>query len=197
MDYSFLKDADWRSKVLKTAFGKGFWGFLALAIAMAALCYGISGETRFTNALIADWQLIRKMVLRILVALSIAALIWVMMPRDKISALVGSNSGLRGILIALVAGAFTPGGPSSAYALLAVLTTGGADIGALIAYITSWSILGMQRILIWDVPFMGYEFASFRFLVSIPLPIIAGLTARVLCRKFNWDLKKSVESNTT
>ncbi|PHR56599.1 MAG: hypothetical protein COA47_12835 [Robiginitomaculum sp.] len=196
MDYSFLKDAEWRRSILKAAFGKGFVAFMAFAFAMGLLCFVISGEARFVETLISDWHLIRKMVVRILVALSIAALIWVMMPRDKISALVGNNSGLRGILIALVAGCLTPGGPSSAYALLAVLASGGADVGALIAYITSWSILGMQRILIWDVPFMGFEFSSFRFLISLPLPIVAGLIARTLSRRFKWDLRKPKESDT-
>ena len=77
-----------------------------------------------------------------------------------------------------MAGALTPGGPSSAYPLLAVLGASGADRGAMVAYITSWAILGMQRVLIWDVPFLGAEFAILRTLVSLPLPILAGLIAR-------------------
>jgi hypothetical protein len=40
--------------------------------------------------------------------------------------------------------------------------------------------MGLQRILIWDVPFMGAEFAMLRFIVCIPLPVIAGLIARRL-----------------
>ena len=36
----------------------------------------------------------------------------------------------------------------------------------------------MQRVLIWDVPFLGAEFAILRTLVSLPLPILAGLIAR-------------------
>ena len=45
-------------------------------------------------------------------------------------------------------------------------------------YITSWAILGAQRIIVWDIPFMGIEFSMYRLLISIPLPIIAGLLAR-------------------
>lgn len=50
----------------------------------------------------------------------------------------------------------------------------------MVAYITSWAILGIQRILVWDLPFMGAEITITRFMVSIPLPIIAGLIAQRL-----------------
>jgi hypothetical protein len=30
----------------------------------------------------------------------------------------------------------------------------------------------------WELPLMGMEFATFRFLVSLPLPIVAGLISR-------------------
>jgi hypothetical protein len=87
---------------------------------------------------------------------------------------------MKGLVVATIAGAATPGGPSSAYALLAVLAGSGADRGAMVAYITAWATLGMQRILVWDVPFMGAEFAILRGLVSLPLPVVAGLAARAL-----------------
>lgn len=87
---------------------------------------------------------------------------------------------MRGLIIATVAGTITPGGPASAYALLAVLAASGADRGAMIAYITAWATLGLQRILVWDVPFMGAEFAILRFAISLPLPVVAGLIARRL-----------------
>jgi hypothetical protein len=64
--------------------------------------------------------------------------------------------------------------------LLAVLGGAGADRGAMVTYITSWSMLGLQRILVWDVPFMGAEFSATRFVVCLSLPVIAGLLARRL-----------------
>jgi hypothetical protein len=56
----------------------------------------------------------------------------------------------------------------------------GADSGPLVAYLTSWAILGAQRIFIWEIPLMGLRFASFRFGVSLFLPFLAGMTARRL-----------------
>lgn len=178
--FDFLHDAEWWRRLLRTAFGRSFWGFLAAAAFFGVLCWAIKGPDVVVSAFIHDLELLANLVPRMLIALSIAALVFVMIPRDKMSALVGSESGLRGLVFATVAGTITPGGPSSAYSLLAVLGISGADRGAMVAYITAWATLGMQRILVWDFPFMGTDFAFLRFLVSLPLPVIAGLIARRL-----------------
>jgi uncharacterized membrane protein YraQ (UPF0718 family) len=166
--------------VVRDAFGPSFWGFFAAAVGFGALCWAIKGGDIVVAAFVDDLDLLIGLMPRVLVALSIAALIWVLMPRDRMSALVGQETGLRGLIVATLAGTVTPGGPSSAYALLAVLAASGAERGALVAYITAWATLGMQRILIWDVPFMGPEFAILRFAISLPLPVVAGLVARRL-----------------
>jgi uncharacterized membrane protein YraQ (UPF0718 family) len=178
--FDFLKDPSWRKEVSSSALGKSFWGFSAAAVGFGILCWLIKGPDVVWAALSEDLSLVADLMPRVVVALSIAALIWVMMPRDRMSALVGKKSGMRGLIIATLAGAVTPGGPSSAYSLLAAVAVSGADRGALVAYITAWALLGLQRILIWDVPFMGAEFAMLRFAVCLPLPIIAGLIARRL-----------------
>lgn len=177
---AFLQDPDWRREIMSDAFGKGFWGFFAIAALLGLVCWLVRGQDAFMAALWQDLVLLAGLMPRVIVALSIASLVFFMLPRDRISELVGSESGFRGLLVATAAGAVTPGGPSSAYALLAVLGAAGADRGALIAYITAWALLGVQRILVWDVPFMGAEFAILRMFVSLPLPIIAGLLARRL-----------------
>jgi hypothetical protein len=46
--------------------------------------------------------------------------------------------------------------------------------------VTSWELIGIQRIVVWEMPFMGVKFVTFRFVVSLVLPIIAGLIARRL-----------------
>lgn len=178
--FAFLRDRAWQGDVLRTAFGPSFWGFAAAAAAFGGLCWALKGPDVVRDALASDLRLLIDLLPRVLVALSIAALIWLMLPRERMAKMVGADSGLYGLAVASVAGAVTPGGPSSAYPLLAVLAVSGADRGALVAYITSWATLGLQRVLIWDVPFMGAEFALLRLAVTLPLPILAGLIARRL-----------------
>jgi uncharacterized membrane protein YraQ (UPF0718 family) len=167
-------------KLIAAGFGTSFWAFFALAVVSGVACYFILGEQAFATAVRGEFGMVVLTMPRILVALGVAGLIWVMLPRERLVGLVGQESGLRGLLIAEAAGMVTPGGPVSAFSLLAVLGGGGADRGAMVAYITAWSMLGLQRILVWDVPFMGPEFSATRFTVCLLLPIIAGLIARRL-----------------
>jgi uncharacterized membrane protein YraQ (UPF0718 family) len=177
-DFSFLRDRRWWSGIICDAFGRGFFGFLAFAIVVGITCYFVFGQDTVVDVLNEDISLLLDMMPRVVMALSVASLLWVVLPRERMAGLVGSESGLRGLVIAAIAGTITPGGPSSAYGLLAVLAAAKADRGALVAYITAWALLGFQRILIWDVPFMGAEFSLVRFTISMPLPIVAGLIAR-------------------
>lgn len=164
--------------LLKDAFGPTFWGFAVLAILMAILCFHFLGTQGFTEAWDSNVNSLTSTVPRMFAALLMAGLIWVLLPRELLSRFIGKSSGFKGLVVATCAGVITPGGPAASFPLLAVLGGAGADRGIMIAYITSWATLGMQRILVWDLPLMGGEFTLTRILVSVPLPIIAGLIAR-------------------
>jgi hypothetical protein len=178
--FAFLTSPAWWRRTATDAFGGTFPAFLGGAAFFGVFCWLVRGPELVRATLFEDADLILELLPRILVALSIAALIWVLLPRDRISALVGKESGLRGLAVATVAGTVTPGGPSSAYALLSAFALSGADRGALVAYLTAWATLGVQRMLIWEVPFLGPEFTIHRFALSALLPVAAGLVARRL-----------------
>jgi len=168
----------WWGGVLRRSFGRSFWGFVVFAAVSAAACYLVVGPEAFDEAVERDIAIVVKTVPRIIAAMIVAGMIWVMLPRERLTRMIGRESGLRGLAVSAAAGVVTPGGPSAAFSLLAVLGAAGADRGAMVAYIASWSMLGVQRIIVWDVPMMGAEFSLTRFLVSLPLPIVAGLLAR-------------------
>lgn len=174
------RDDSWLVSLLRRSFGRSFWGFVVFAILSAAACYLVIGAEAFDEAVDNDISMVLKTIPRIVAAMLVAGMIWVMLPRDRLTKMIGSDSGIKGLVVASAAGIVTPGGPSAAFSLLAVLGAAGADRGALVAYIASWSMLGFQRIIVWDVPMMGAEFSLTRFLVSLPLPILAGLIARAL-----------------
>jgi hypothetical protein len=43
-------------------------------------------------------------------------------------------------------------------------------------------VIGYQRALVWELPFFGPDFVIWRIIVSLPLPFIAGLLARMMMR---------------
>ena len=167
-------------ELIRSSFGRSFWLFVAVAAALAAVCYAVLGPDAFASVVNRDRELLADLIPRVAAAQVLAGFAWVLLPRERMSQFMKSNRGKRGLVLAAAAGAVTPGGPASAFPFLAILAGTGADRGILVAYITSWALLGVQRIIVWDIPFMGIEFSMFRLLIGLLLPIIAGMLARRL-----------------
>lgn len=113
-------------------------------------------------------------------ALIAAECIGRLLPREHVAALLGSESGLTGTLLAALLGGFLPGGPMVAFPLAIALFRAGAEQAPLVALITAWSLIAMNRTLLFEVPLMGARFTVDRIIVSAPLPILAGLLAAAL-----------------
>jgi uncharacterized membrane protein YraQ (UPF0718 family) len=152
----------------------------ALTAASGVACWAIKGSDGVAQALVVAWSLFLTILPVLGAALLLAGFVQAGVAKETIARWLGAQSGLRGLAIATLAGAATPGGPMAAFPLVLALAAGGADRGALIAYVTAWSLNGFQRILVWEIPILGPEFAALRFVASLPLPIVAGLLARRL-----------------
>jgi uncharacterized membrane protein YraQ (UPF0718 family) len=156
-------------------FNRSFWIVAAITALSGVACYVVRGPEAFFATFRTDLELVAMITPRLGAALLIAASIQVLLPRDKVARWLGDQSGLRGMIVASGAGMVTPGGPMTSFPVVNALHEAGTGRRALVAYLTSWSTQGFQRILMWELPLMGFEFAAFRFLVSLPLPIVAGL----------------------
>lgn len=153
---------------------------LGLCAAAALACWVLKGAEGLASGLVRARDLAGLMLPVILPALVLAGLVQAGVAGERITHWLGANSGLRGLVLATLAGIATPGGPMAAFPLVLALAAGGADRGALIAYITAWALNGFSRILVWEIPVLGPEFAALRFLASLPLPLLAGMVARRL-----------------
>lgn len=173
---------------VQLALGKPFWIFTGLAVAMGTSAYLVLGPDAFSEAVSRNLGSLSVTTPRIVFALMMAGFMTVLLPREALSRLLGRHTGILGMSIAAFAGILTPGGPASAFPLLAIMGAAGADRGIMIAYITAWATLGIQRIVMWDLPLMGPDFTLLRIAVSLPLPIIAGLIARRI--PINIELKE-------
>jgi uncharacterized membrane protein YraQ (UPF0718 family) len=163
----------------RTFVDKSFLIFASLAFLTGVLCYS-RGKEVFYQGLETSLSLFLDIAPRLMGAFLLAGLVEVLLPKNLITKWIGEKSGLRGIFIATLAGIFTPGGPMISFPLIAALYRMGANLAPLVSYLTSWSLLGIQRIIVWEIPFLGMKFASLRFALSLLLPIIAGLTAQRL-----------------
>lgn len=79
---------------------------------------------------------------------------------------------------------FTPGGPWLAFPVVLALRRAGADWGPLVAYVTSWSLLSVARLLVFEIPLVGPEFVAVRYPATVLLPILAGVIAGQIVRVY-------------
>lgn len=110
-------------------------------------------------------------------ALLAAECIGRLLPRDLVATWIGIDSGLMGVAVAALAGALLPGGPMLAFPLAIALFRAGAGPEALIALVTGWALIAVNRTLVFELPLLGWRFTLSRLAVSLPLPLAAGLTA--------------------
>lgn len=165
---------------LRDVFSPSLLLFAALALVSGLFVYFTVGAGAVRAALVADYQLLQRVLPRIAAAVLVFGFVRVLLPPERVSRWIGNGSGFRGLAIATVAGMVTPGGPAAMFPMVTALGLAGADRGALVAYALGWSLLGVQRMMIWEVPLLGTDFALLRFSLVVALPFIAGTIARRL-----------------
>ena len=161
-------------------------GFLVAALLGGGVTAWLHGGEAVERALISAGTTILEIAPQILGGLLIAGLVQMLVSRETISRWLGEESGMRGLLLAEVAGALTPGGPFGSFSLVYALGKVGVDIGVLITYLTAWTTLSILRLVMWESPFLGLKLSLVRFAISLPMGIVAGILARRLAKRMGW-----------
>lgn len=135
------------------------------------------------RGLMSGLALFIEIIPRMVAAFVIAGLIQAVIPREVIAHWMGAGSGLRGILIAMGLGTLTPGGPMMQFPIIASLYASGVAVGPLVAYLSAWALLGFQRVIMWEIPFLGPKVVFVRLIVSLAFPVLAGWLSQLLWGK--------------
>jgi uncharacterized membrane protein YraQ (UPF0718 family) len=133
----------------------------------------------------ATGALILEITPRMLAAFTLAGLFQALVPEDVIVRWMGHGSGIRGLLIGMTLGGLTPGGPMTHFPVIASLFKMGVGIGPLVAYLSAWSLFGLQRIIMWELPFLGPKVVALRFAVSFLFPFVAGWLCELLWNRLH------------
>ncbi len=182
------------SSVLRKIFDTAFFVFLALAIVTGVLCFNFGGKSAVASAVISTSSLIVFIVPQLIAGLMIGGLLQALIDREWMERTLGGSSGIRGLAIAAVGGALTPGGPFTSFPVVMALWRAGVDVGVLVSYIAAWALIGIHRIIVWELPFLGPELALFRFALGLPMPFLAGLLARTIARRTNFLRTRTPEN---
>ncbi|NQT94967.1 MAG: permease [Candidatus Omnitrophica bacterium] len=158
---------------------------LVSTLIMAILAVALSLMAYFKGAHVAGIKQAANMSIQILpllvLAFIIAGMVQVLLPYETISRWVGESSGMRGILIGTVAGAFTPGGPYVSMPIAVGLLRTGASMGTMVAYMTGWSLWAFSRLPL-EVGILGWRFTIIRMISVLILPPIAGFIAQFVSK---------------
>ncbi|SON57775.1 hypothetical protein HDIA_4234 [Hartmannibacter diazotrophicus] len=139
--------------------------------------YGLAEGVRTTRA--ATIRALQVMP-RIIVAVLTAGFVGMLVPSGLVAEQIGPESGLRGVIIAMLVGGVIPAGPMISFPLVVVLNEAGAGQVQLITLLTAWSVFAMHRVIMYEIPLMGLRFGATRLAASLPLPLIAAGLATLI-----------------
>jgi len=153
---------------------------LAILVAATIFLFLVAYFRRGDFSLVADglarsWDMGCRIIPILVVALIMAGMIQVVVPAETTAKLLGPESGSKGLLLASLLGAVTPGGPTTTFSIAAAFHKAGADIAPIAAFIFAWSMTGIYRTIILEVPIMGSKFAFSRIAVGLLFAPLLGL----------------------
>lgn len=161
------------------------WSTVLITVCMltaAAVVYLRDGQERFAAVFFNDVEIFLDILPKMAAGCLIGVFSTLLIPREVVTRLVGAESGFAGLVIATFAGVVMPGGPVTIYPVAAAFLAVGADIGAALAFVTSWTLLGYARALVWELPFFGADFVLWRMAIAPLFPIIVGLLGRFVAK---------------
>lgn len=162
----------------KAVLDSGLVIVLGMLLVLSILAWMKGGSALLGQGLGRGGELLLQFGLLIAISFLAAGVAEVLVPAEWVRSNFGHDAGVRGLVIASVAGLMTPAGPFTAMPLAAVFLRSGAATSAVVAYLTGWSLLAVHRLVAWEVPILGARFALLRYAVSLLLPLLAGLAVR-------------------
>ena len=113
-----------------------------------------------------------EMMPRMVLAIVAAGFAGKLLPTELVASQIGHDSGFYGIVIATLVGGFTPAGPIVAFPIVVVLMKAGAGFPQVVAFLTAWSVYAFHRMLVYEIPLVGWRFSVMRLAASTLLPFV-------------------------
>jgi len=158
---------------------------MAAAALLALIVVYWKSPAAAQRGLDATGSLLLEITPRMIAAFTLAGLFQAVVPQELIVRWMGHGSGLRGLLIGMSLGGVTPGGPMTHFPVIASLYKLGVGIGPLVAYLSAWSLFGLQRVIMWEIPFLGPKVVAIRIVVSLLFPLLAGWLCELIWHKLS------------
>jgi len=155
---------------------------LGLLLGLATIIvYFFNHQKAFSILLMAKTYLIEMLsVLPPILVLIGLFQVWV--PRQTVEKTMGSSSGLRGILMAILVGTVAMGPLYAAFPLGISLLEKGASLFNLAVFLCVWASIKIPMIL-FEIKFLGLDFAGLRLALTLPSIIIISFFLTLILEK--------------
>jgi uncharacterized membrane protein YraQ (UPF0718 family) len=117
----------------------------------------------------------------LLVGFLLAGLIQVIIPKEMIANWLSNQAGLKAVMIGCVVGGLIPGSPYAAFPIAAGFYNAGAGLGAMVGYITAWSLWSVTRLPV-EIAIIEPKLALIRYGITFIVPPLAGFAAHLLSK---------------
>ena len=159
-----------------------FFVLCSITVILILIAYWTKGWNLPISGLMQGGQMFWSVAPNLLLGFALAGIVQVLVPTEYIAKILGEGSGLKGILVATIAGVLAPGGPYVNVPIVASLYQSGAGVGPLAAFLTAWGIIPINRSLVYEIPLLGTQFTFARYAASLIFPFVIGMITPFIFR---------------
>lgn len=155
--------------------------FIIAAVAIGVLT--LINQQIGLKALLISADAIKEMLLVIPPVFILLGLLDVWVPRETMVKFMGEDSGVKGIVLAILLGSAAAGPLYGAFPVAAVFMKKGAKFSNILIFVGAWSTTKIPMLL-FEIAALGPKFALTRLAVDIPgIIIIAFILAKLIPKK--------------
>ncbi len=151
-----------------------------VAVVLIAIAFFRGRDLPLDGLLAAGRALWRNLPL-LLLGFVVAGMAQVLIPKDLIHQWLGTEAGVRGILVGCIVGGLVPGAPYASFPLVAALYQAGASVGTVVGFVSAWGLWSVSRLPV-EMALIDPKPALIRYAVTFIVPPIAGLLAEGIAR---------------
>jgi uncharacterized membrane protein YraQ (UPF0718 family) len=139
------------------------------------------GRATAWQGLQVTWATLWRELPLLLISFLIAGLVQVLIPKELVSRWLGSQAGVKSILIGCVAGGLMPGSPYAVFPIVASLYRAGASLAAVVSFVSAWALWSVSRLPV-EIALIGPKAALVRYAITFLMPPMAGFIALLVSR---------------
>ncbi len=169
---------------------------IALLMIAVVVAFSKGGVALTWQGLVQTGRLLETVWLRLPLGFALGGLIQVLIPRAVIARWLGPASGAKGIFIGSYTGIVMAGAPYVMLPVVASLYLAGAGAGPIIALLTGQALLGIQNLIVWQIPFLGVGLPLSKYIVCLVVVPLVGFAGSIVFKMLPRlpDLKTKADS---